>query len=496
MHCNEPQDATRWGPMTGRRGFLVTMGASALAADMGFLDVSSSLFAQERSAARKPAIHAVFIRPNVDRYWMGWPGTGYDVKASQADYTKTMTQAARELGIELELHSKPLDNTAAVKTYIEQLKNDPPDGVVATIMHHDHWRDLNQFVRTRGDIPMVVFSPMGTSFLHNIKPLANVPKTFVASTQDVDWLACALKMLNTIHEMKNTRICILQGDTTEDRELEVIGTTLHYIPVSRLAQEFNKTETTDEMRAIADYYIKTARKTVEPTEKDILDAVKNYVVCRRIMAAEDCHGIAVDCLPLVQKRHVPPPCLAFSRLRDEAVVASCQADWPAAVSSRLTHLLLDRPGFMQNICVNTVNNTLMGSHCTCPTKLDGFDGTVAPFTLRTHAESGLGVALQVLWPVGQEVTIMKFADRFWERKPPLAESKSRASSIVLGSGRVVRNIDNPPSGGCRTALEVEVDDIDDIRDLRALHHQLFIYGDHTRQFRAYAQLAGINVLPI
>jgi hypothetical protein len=427
---------------------------------------------------------------------MGWPGTAYDVRPRQADYTKTLTQAAQKFGIQLEMLSEPLHDTPAVDTYVDQLKKDPPAGVLIILMHHDHWRDVYRFVKNRGDIPTVVYSPMGTSFLHNIKPIANAPRTFTASTQEVDWLAFALRMFHTMSEMKNTRICILQGDKMEDVKLDAIGATLHYIPVKRFPEEFNKLETTDEMRAIANYYIKNARKTVEPTEKDVLDAAKNYVVCRRIMAAENCHGIAIDCLPLVEKRLNPPPCLAFSRLRDEGVVASCQADWPAAISSRLTHLLLDRPGFMQNICVNTVNNTLLGSHCTCPTKLSGFDGPAEPFILRTHAESDLGVAVQVLWPVGEKVTVMKFADRGWERKPPSKRSGSLASSIVLGSGRVLCNVDSPPSGGCRTTVEVELDDIDDVRDLMALHHQLFIHGDHTRQLKAYAQLAGIEIRSI
>jgi len=496
MRCNTPHDGTGCRRMIGRRNFLAAMGASALAADMGLPDFASSLFAEERTATRKPVVHAVFVRPNVDRYWMGWPGSGYDVRARQADYTKILTEAAKKLGIRLELNAEPLHDTAAVDAYLERIKKDPPDGVVVTIMELYHWGEVRHFLENRGDVPTVVFSPMGTSFLHNIKVVADAPNTFVASTQEVDWLAFALRMFHTMHAMKSTRICVLQGDQTEDLKLDVTGTTLHYIPVTRLPEEFNKVETTDEMRAIADYYITHATRIVEPTEQDILDAVRNYVACRRIMAAENCHGIAVDCLPLVENRQAPPPCLAFARLRDERVVAACQADWPAAVSSRLTHLLLDRPGFMQNICVNTVNNTLMGSHCTCATKLSSFDGAAEPFILRTHAESNTGVAVQVIWPVGQKITIMKFADRFWMNKPASKRSEFYASSMVLGSGRVLGNIDTPPSGGCRTALEVEVDDVDDVRDLRTLHHQLFIYGDHTRQFKAYAELAGIKVLPI
>jgi hypothetical protein len=64
--------------------------------------------------------------------------------------------------------------------------------------------------------------------------------------------------------------------------------------------------------------------------------------------------------------------------------------------------------------------------------------------------------------------------------------------MIVGTGRVLRNIDTPPSGGCRTSLEIELDDVPDARDTRGFH-QLFIYGDLENTFKAYGQLAGIKV---
>jgi hypothetical protein len=157
----------------------------------------------------------------------------------------------------------------------------------------------------------------------------------------------------------------------------------------------------------------------------------------------------------------------------------------------LVWLLLNRPGFMQNNCVDTTRNTLMGSHCTCPLRLEGPEKAPARFILRSHAESNLGVATQVLWPVGQEVTIMKFSDPSWWAAPP--KPGSCASSILLGTGQIVRNIDNPPSGGCRTSVEVQVDGIADVRKMKHLHHQLIVLGNHKESLRTYCELAGIEV---
>ena len=482
MQTARNYDHSRCPLHVGRRGFLTSLGASAMALKMGLFDFASELFAQEGEPKPpgQPLVHAFFFRPNKDSYWMGWPGASYSVKGSQDLYTKTLSEAAKKLGVRLEVHAKPVDNAAAINAALEQVKKAKPDGVIVSIMHLGHWRNVNDFVAKKGDVPTIVFSPMGTSFTGHLQGIRKAPRTFLGATQHVEWLAQALRMLKTIWDMKNSRICVVRGNATVDRPLAVIGTTLHYIPRNRFPEELKKLELSDEMRAIAAYYTKEAKKIVEPKKDDILAAAKNYVACRRILAAEKCHGYSMDCLGLVGSRTTPPPCLAFMRLNDDGSVGACEADWNAAISLRLTRLLCDRPGFMQDPAPNTVNNTLMGAHCSCPSLLDGFDKPHAPFILRTHSESNVGVAPQVLWRIGEKATVMKFQG---------------PSTIIVGTGRVVANIDTPPSGGCRNSVELELDDMPDVRDTKGFH-QLFIYGHLERQFKAYCQLAGIDCVHI
>jgi hypothetical protein len=472
--------------MLNRRSFLTSAGALAAATEIGLLDFASSLFAAEANPAKKARIKAVFVRPKIKGYWMGWPGAAYNIHERQAQYTKILKDAAEKFGINLELNAEPIHNPNAENTLLAELKKNPPDGlvVVSMCLHHtgfNSWGHTNNIAKNRGKIPTIVFSPMGTSFTGDLQATRNIPGVFVAATQDLEWLRFGLRMLNTIHQMKNTRLCIVQGNETKDRKLNVIGTTLHYIPRKRYPQEFKKVEESQQVRAIADYYTKNARKIVEPTKQDILNSAKNYVLARRIMAAENCQGISVDCLPLVGDRLIPaPPCIAWLKLNDEGSVGACEADWNAAISLRLTSLLFNRPGFMQDPAPNTVNNTLMGAHCSCPTKLDGFDKPPAPFILRSHSESNTGVAPQVLWRKGQKATVMEF---------------NGPETIILGTGRVLRNIETPPAGGCRTSVELEMDDMADSRDTKGFH-QLFIYGDLELPFKAYCQLAGIKVVHI
>ncbi len=468
--------------LLNRRRFLTSAGALAVAAQTGLFDFASSLFAAETKSAGKPLVRAVFVRPDVKGYWMGWPGAAYDIDARQRDYTRILTSAAEKYGVQLDVKPEPLVDENAVKTCLDQLKTQPPNGLVVVSMSlNQSWPHIDNIAKNRGEVPTVVFSPMGTSFTQHLQGTRDIPGVYVAATQDLDWLAFGVRMLRTIWDMKNTRLCIVQGDKEQDRTLNVIGTTLHYVPRSRYPEEYRKVEQSDEVQELADYYSKNARKIVEPTKQDIINSVKNYVLARRIMAADNCQGISVDCLPLVENRLIPaPPCMAWLRLNDEGSVGACEAEWNSAISLRLTSLLFDRPGFMQDPAPNTVNNTLMGAHCSCPTKLAGFDKPPEPFILRSHSESKTGVAPQVLWKEGQKVTIMKFQG---------------PESIILGTGKVLANIETPPAGGCRTSVELELDDVADARDTKGFH-QLFIYGDLELPFKAYCQLAGINVVHI
>jgi hypothetical protein len=281
--------------------------------------------------------------------------------------------------------------------------------------------------------------------------------------------------------MKHTRLVIVNGTKTEDKVLDVIGTTLHYIPLQRWTDELAKLVVTPEIKAMAEGFSKRAKKTVEPNAQDVLNSAKAYFVAKKIMKDENCQGISLNCLGLVGDRKIPcPPCMAWLTLNDEGGVGCCECDWNAAISLRLTALLCGRPGFMQDPCPNTINGTLMGAHCSSPSKLRGFDQPPEPFIMRSHSESNIGVSPQVLWPIGEPVTVMKF------------EGPTR---MIVGTGRVVSNIDTPPAGGCRTSVEITMDGVADSRDAKGFH-QLFVLGKLDSLYKAYAQLAGIQVIPL
>ncbi|MBN2581186.1 MAG: hypothetical protein JXB10_19550 [Pirellulales bacterium] len=466
-----------------RRDFMSAMGLSALAVNPGFLSFTSLAAAETASPPAPPRVRAVFLRPNQDRYWMGWPGAAYHPREREAELIKIMTDAAKNLGIDLQVTAKPIPDRNGVKKLLAECKQSPPDGILVTVgsLGPDYWPEANYFVAEKGDLPAVVFSPMGTSFTGHLQKTRSAKRTFVAATQDIDWLRTALRMFHTMHAMKNTRLCIINGDKTEDRVLDLLGTTLHFIPLKRWAEELSRTETTAEVRAMADALKKQAKKIVEPKPQDITNAAKNYFVAKKILAAENCHGISLNCLGLVSDRLIPcPPCMAWQMLNDEGSVGCCECDLNAVITLRLCSLLLGRPGFQQDPAPNTVQNTFMGAHCSAPTRLRGFDQPPEPQILRSHSESDIGVSPQVLWPIGEPVTVMQFEG---------------PTKMILGTGKVLANIDTPPAGGCRTSVELALDGVADTRDCKGFH-QLFVLGKHDHLLKAYCQLAGIEVVPL
>ncbi|GAG45170.1 unnamed protein product, partial [marine sediment metagenome] len=65
------------------------------------------MFAAEAKPAAKPVVNVVFIRPEKPLI-VSWPGGNCDTDAQQALFTKTLTDAAEKLGVQLQVRAKPM----------------------------------------------------------------------------------------------------------------------------------------------------------------------------------------------------------------------------------------------------------------------------------------------------------------------------------------------------------------------------------------------------
>ena len=458
----------------GRRQFVkgVAMTAAATAlARLELLDLASSACGEVPKPAGGPRVRVVYVRP-AEEPIVSWPGGNCDVPAQQALFTRTLRAAADKLGVRLEVRDEPIKGSEEVAKLLAELKQAPPDGLIVGAMSLGFWKPVAEIVEKRGDIPTVIHSHVSGFTGHIAACGRKTPKTLMAATQKVEWLATAVRMFHTNWRIKNTRILQLAG-AGADIKLAPWGTVIHPIAKTRFEEVLKQVETSAEVRTIADHYAKGAERIVEPSKEEILTAAKNYIVLRRLMEAEKCHGVTVACLGWKD-----PVCMAFSKLLDEGVPGVCECDHNAVIGELLSIHLLNRPGFIQDPSPNTVDNTFLGAHCTSPTRLEGYDSAErAAYWLRSY-HTQTGCSLEVMWPVGKAVTVL--------------QTMARTPLIYVGTGRVRSNIAQPPSGCCRTAVELELDKTEDTRDVKGFH-QLFILGSHARTLAAYGRLFDIKV---
>ncbi|MCS7224586.1 MAG: hypothetical protein NZ959_08540 [Armatimonadetes bacterium] len=427
----------------------------------------------------KPSVVGVFVRLPTP-WWMGWPGAAYPVEKREKEMSLALRQGASEIGVDLYLEPKFLTSPQDTEAFCQRLTARSPDAVLV-IVHHLYLWNLVETIVNAG-FPTIIYAPVGTAFIGPMHSFARRPKVWYVSSTDLSGIWDAFRAVRAARRMRDSRLLILWGDREQTTRLQPLGTEIVVAPVARYVEEFNKVSPDDRsVRSFAFAYRRLAKKTVEPKDDDLINAARTYFAHRRMMELYGADAVATDCLPLVANRQAPPPCLAFLHLRDEGLPAGCEADRDATLTLMLCQYLLDRPGFMGNPVPDTVRHLLITSHCTCPLRLGGFRDRTAPFVLRSHAESDTGVAIQVLWTVGEKVSVTRLLG---------------PSDLMVGTGTVVENLNTPPYGGCRTSVAVRLDGVSDIRSLRGFHHQVLVLGDHLETLRCFAQLSALNLLPL
>jgi len=155
---------------------------------------------------------------------------------------------------------------------------------------------------------------------------------------------------------------------------------------------------------------KEAASIVEPTDEALLESCKMYALLRSIIERESLSGISIDCLSFSfnPKRKLPPPCLAFTRLRDEGYAMPCEADVCGMLSTMVLQEISQKPSYFCNVSsVDIEKSSTVLRHCVAPLQLLGRNAAALPYRLRDYHGMG-GVTPQVSFPIGLEVTMGGF----------------------------------------------------------------------------------------
>ncbi|MGC8669392.1 MAG: hypothetical protein ACP5VE_14900 [Chthonomonadales bacterium] len=427
----------------------------------------------------KPRVHIMAAILEMPRpYWLGWPGTAYDLDARQKEYLADLDSSAHRLGLHVDVEPSPISKEDAFSNFLGRVKSVHPHGVLVILQHMNCWNWADRLAR-EADTPVIIFSPIGTSFTGHVVEISRRKGVYVASTLDWRAVELGLRMIRAKQMFEEARILHIVGSSRGDSVIETLGCRVRAIPRDAFNTLFDRIPATNEVKAIAADFRRHAKAVREPTWQDSVNSARALVTAEQLMLQEQANNLSMDCLGMVGAKLVPtPPCGAWTILQDHGVTAGCEADLFGAVSLMLTSYLLDRPGYMNDPVADTARNLLVTAHCTCGTRIRGFNEPPVPYILRSHSESGLGVSVQVLWPVGQPVTLVRFTG---------------PNELLVDTGTVVENIDTPPAGGCRTSLALKMDRIEDTRDVLGFH-QVVTLGDHRRTLASFCQLYGIRLI--
>jgi hypothetical protein len=424
-----------------------------------------------------PALKAAFIRRKED-YGILWPGAIYDGEAALKMYSEQFAQAARNIGIKFDLEGTPLYTPEEADVWLAESKSAGADGLVLILLdRQQHAWPTAKKVAGSG-IPAVIFSPLGTSFTTNTEALAELPGSVIYSTNDFRQAEYGMKMLKAGTRMHHSRCVVIQGNKRYEQTLADTGITLQYIPAEVFMNEYKTLPVSREIEDMADEYIKQSRQIVKATRQDVINGIKSYKVAGNILEKENADAISMDCLGALGQTTISLPCIAWSRMNDDGIPAACEADTGAIVSHMMIQYLFDRPGFQQDPVADTSDDTLIGAHCSSPTRLNGFNTPPEPFDL-VHHHGNRDAVPKTIWKVGQRITCLDFL--------PGNTANKTASELIISTGTVVDNMNAPPSGGCVVSIKVKMDDKHNVLSYPGFH-QLFFYGDFRKELTEFAQL--------
>ena len=129
-------------------------------------------------------------------------------------------------------------------------------------------------------------------------------------------------------------------------------------------------------------------------------AVKIYNALRVLVGTYELDAFTLRCFDLLTTVG-NTGCLALSCFNSEGIPASCEGDVPALISMIISHVLTGVSGFQANPArIDVQTGRILFAHCTIPFNM------VEDWQFDTHFESGIGVGIHGIFPVGP-VTVFK-----------------------------------------------------------------------------------------
>lgn len=288
-----------------------------------------------------------------------------------------------------------------------------------------------------------------------------------------------LKVMEAFVFVKTAKL-ILVGETEpwvvsvsrKIEEYEKLGLKIEKVSQDEIRERY--TSSKEENGAKYYGYFKTkAKKTVEPTEKDIKDSCRMAYAIVETLKAHKAQGMALACFNLLSTG--TNSCLGVSFINGNTpYIAACEGDLDSAVTMLMmkkltnTNLWMANPGIHPNGLINF-------SHCTAPISIT--KDKPCDYILRNHHESNIGTSLQVELPMNSRVTACRMS--------------GVTKEVTVQNGEIV---DGEYEKACRTQAYVKFDDFDKYIDTALGCHQVFAFEDISDEMKKLSKLLNFKVI--
>jgi len=229
---------------------------------------------------------------------------------------------------------------------------------------------------------------------------------------------------------------------------EKLGVNMTDVSMNEFMEEINKKE-----------YPKEIKETISKNfDSEALEgALHIYGALLRLSQKYNLSGLTVRCFDLLGTIR-NTSCLALALLNRDGIIGTCEGDIPALLSMTILKLLTGKSGFQANpSSIDTSRNEMVFAHCTIPFNM------VEEYVYDTHFESGLGVAIKGIVPVGN-ATIFKVSGDL--------------NNYFVSDAKIINNLASPYL--CRTQITIKPEKSVQYFLTESIgNHHIILNGHHT-----------------
>jgi len=229
-----------------RRAFLQAAGGTAAGLSLSSPHWLGSLaMAQPAGPPKRPAVVRVaFIYPPTASLrkvgYYSWPGSTFDAEGRQRQYTLGLQAIERKLGMRISVEPQALDENVSVTRFINEIKTNPPDGLLLVPFKKGHFPHVTRIVQET-QVPTIVRATLGLLLVGHVRELHRKPGVYMINSLDnLDAVEQGMNMIRTASWMKQSCILNIAKTAADDRTVPYLGTKVRTVAHTGFIEEFQR----------------------------------------------------------------------------------------------------------------------------------------------------------------------------------------------------------------------------------------------------------------